>query len=145
MTGRPTIVEFVRARLDEDEGVARGEITRREVWQRKIDQMRRVGEMIGVGLVDFDGPGAPGDPVRVLAEVEAKRRILKMHKPVPAGYGAEPRWEDRDYIPRVCPSCGVSDGWRDVVAPCPTLRALVLPYADHPDYDPVWTLAKAVQ
>jgi hypothetical protein len=56
------------------------------------------------------------DPARVLAECEAKRRILDLHR---SG--------------EVCDPCS---GWlgTDPAADCPTLRLLALPYADHPDY-----------
>lgn len=50
------------------------------------------------------------DPARVLAECEAKRRMVEMIPGMPAD------WDDRDYL----------------------LRLLALPYADHPDYDPEW-------
>lgn len=118
------LVEFLRARLDEDERVTRGEITRREVWQRKLDQMRRVGEMVAIGLIDYDEPGAPGDPGRVLAEVETKRQIIKLHASTETL--AKPK----------CTQCD----WQRW--PCPTLRLLTLPYADHPDYDPAWAVAE---
>lgn len=51
------------------------------------------------------------DPARVLAECEAKRRIVARH--------------DRDD--------STSFG-----QPCQTLRLLALPYADHSDYRPEW-------
>ena len=114
MTARPSIVEFLRARLDEDERVTRGEITRREVWQSKLDQMRRVGEMVGVGLIDYDEPGAPGDPARVLAEVAFKRAVLL--------------WCERSLVD--------NDGqpWPDEWM----LLSMASLYADHEDYDPAW-------
>lgn len=66
----------------------------------------------------------------VLAECEAKRRIIAEHEHDLSGtYDDEPGcWcchQDRDYglIPQ---------GW------CLTLRALALPYADHADYRDEW-------
>lgn len=125
MTSRPSIVEFLRARLDEDERVTRGEITRREVWQRKLDRMRRINEIVGIGLIDYDGPGAPGDPARVLAEVEAKRRII-------------------DYCESAIEAGGIKPGstWNDDAAGAEVgeavLHLMALLYAGHPDYDPAW-------
>jgi len=64
-------------------------------------------------------------PARVLAEGDTKRRIIEQHH--------------RSGV--TCPRCslGTEDGQvvfeRD---PCETLRALALPYADHPDYQPEW-------
>jgi hypothetical protein len=71
------LVEFLRARLDEDEVAA-----------------------------------------RVLREVEAKRRILELHRP-----------DDPDRPE--CVTCGPR--W-----PCRTVEALTSAYADHPDYHEEW-------
>jgi hypothetical protein len=65
------------------------------------------------------------DPARVLAEVDAKRRIIEQHHC--SGV--------------TCPRCslGTEDG--EVVFerdPCGTLRLLALPYAGHPDYRGEW-------
>lgn len=73
---------------------------------------------------------------RVLAEVEAKRAIVALHAP-------------KDRRP-----WGIGNGWQECVVcfdpsteageytwetwPCPTLRALVQSYADHPDCDEAW-------
>ena len=59
-------------------------------------------------------------PGRVLAECEAKRRIVHISR-----YAAD----------RVPPK---GDGYAEGRAR-QTLRLLALPYADHPDYDPEWT------
>lgn len=81
---------------------------------------------------------------RVLAEVDAKRRVLALHVP-------KPEWSNPK-MP-VCNECGGSD-WRssggdDPVMenhpwvmpwPCPTLRAMGLPYVSHPDYQEGWKL-----
>ena len=93
------------------------------------------------------------DPARVLAEVQAKRRIVELHKPTEEIV----EWFDAPETGRaaVCPSCHpaeptpwdppVGAGIRPagfiaayVLAPCPTLCLLALPYADHPDYRPEW-------
>lgn len=50
---------------------------------------------------------------RVLAECEAKRRIIEHHNPC-------------------------DDWWFGDPSTCPELQALALPYADHPDYDEAW-------
>lgn len=110
--------EFLRARLDEDEAAVRD-------WQESYS------------------PHHPllGDPARVLAEVEAKRRILELHEPQVI------TWPKADnvnpYVEQHCIECGTgtqSGGPGDpgdfepVDWPCPTLRLLALPYADHPEY-----------
>jgi hypothetical protein len=85
-----TLTDFLLARIAEDEGAA----------QRH-------------------GPGASkqglGDyPARVLAECEAKRRIV-------------------DLFPKAAQD---GDGWNE--AGIQVLEALALPYADHPDYREEW-------
>ena len=60
---------------------------------------------------------------RARAEVTAKRAILALHS-TPDG---------RD------PSCSsIVDP--ELAEDCETLKALTHPYADHPDFDPAWTL-----
>jgi hypothetical protein len=61
------------------------------------------------------------DPARVLAECEAKRRIVERHYEVPAS----------DIMWSSCPVC--RETW-----PCPDLRALASVYADHADYREEW-------
>jgi len=56
---------------------------------------------------------------RVLAECEAMRRIVELHS---AESGQHPDFCGHDL--------------REL--PCPTLRFLALPDADHPDYQPEW-------
>lgn len=73
---------------------------------------------------------------RVLAECDAKRRIVAAH---PMGEGQDGGWEIHRVVGCLtCITCGV-DG-ADIVdaGPCPTLRALALPYASHPDYRDEW-------
>ena len=118
------LVEFIRARLDEDERIARGEITRREVWQSKLDRMRRVGEMVGVGLIDYDEPGAPGDPARVLADVDAKRRIISRCERLLDARAASSELD-----------------WAADVLAHDVLRDLAASYVSHPDYSPTWAPA----
>jgi hypothetical protein len=72
-------------------------------------------------------------PARVLAECEAKRRIIEEHAP------------DKGYELDTCHRCAdwEDPGWDhepppSVVYPCLTLRALALPYASHPDYRDEW-------
>ena len=62
------------------------------------------------------------DPARVLAEVDAKRRMLAIHHP----YVPEPD--------QACLGCAGGIVWTD----CPVLRLLALPYASHPDYRAEW-------
>lgn len=118
------LVTFLRARLDEDEAVAR----------RVKSSWRQIGET-GVIVASEGGRAeecANGnwagiaehivrhDPERVLAEVEAKRQILDQNE----RYTAERR--------------RMMGGWDPQSDDSPILAALATVYADHPDYRPEW-------
>jgi hypothetical protein len=74
-------------------------------------------------------------PGRVLVECHAKRRILALHYSMAAGrppsLPAVPSGGTEVRVASGCAECGIA--W-----PCDTVRALALPYADHPDYRGVW-------
>lgn len=107
-TATLTLADFLSARLDEDEAVARRAT---EFWAGAAGGQPEVVDHV-----------FRHDPARVLAEVDAKRRIVEEHSPHPEVYG--------DY----CPS---EDG-RYRLDHCPTLRLLALPYAEHDDYREEW-------
>lgn len=65
---------------------------------------------------------AAHDPARVLREVEAKRRLLDIHRP----YVAEPG--------QACLGCAGGIEFER----CPVVRLLALPYADRPGYRDEW-------
>lgn len=138
------LVEFLRARLDEDDRAARAATA--GPWRHSSDKHHhepgtpRFSEAVFAGAAgkaatcvattgETDDPQsmadaayiARQDPARVLREVEAKRTILAMHAPS----------ERTEYGAQVCSRC--SD-----LSPCDTLRLLALPYSDHPDYDESW-------
>lgn len=115
-----TLLEFLRARLDEDEAAA-------NAW-----------------LTPFSNPDtaardhiARHDPARVLAEVGAKRRIMKLHDILGGSLTGVGRWT-------YCETCHtnsageIDEDVTETTAPCATLRLLALPYDGHPDYDPEW-------
>lgn len=118
------LVQFLRARLDEDEQAAR----------RAGDSFRQIGET-GV-IVATEGDRAEEcasanwagiaehivrhDPARVLAEVEAKRELLA------------------DYERFVAERRRMMGGWDSYPEPSPVLTAFATVYADHPDYRPEW-------
>ena len=105
-----TLVEFLSARLDEDEAAAQ--------------EVHLVACEIHPQGMEDTWCTCP-IPARVLAEVEAKRRIVEEHSDT-----KEDVHECQGYI----------DDRRSVAIweHCPTLRLLALPYADHPDYDEEW-------
>ncbi|MGW9541985.1 DUF6221 family protein [Streptomyces anthocyanicus] len=110
-----TLTEFLLARIAEDEAAA-----------------ERV-------LLDYGGGDLESLEARVLAECEAKRRIVSAHPLI----DAHDVW-GREVGGLSCETCnakpdlvlsGVEQPRTDG---CATLRALALPFTDHPDYDEAW-------
>ena len=129
------LVAFLRARLDEDERLARAAIDEPDGF---LDAGPTVEALI------YRGEGETFDlPARVLADVDAKRRMLDLHERVicdtrSAGLPiARPQCA---YCAGLCHSrSGLGcDDPIDALWPCDTVRLLALPYADHPDYDESW-------
>lgn len=81
------------------------------------------------------------DPRRMLAEVEAKRRIVELHRltvkkePKPP-FDPHTGKRTEDEFEVTCDLCGWAS--TDPSSGCETLLALSLPYADRPGYDPTW-------
>lgn len=131
-----TLTEFVLARIAEDEGWARQAIVEPQQGHRRTLPGVWTSPASGVVQTDDDlwttGDGRTSyfvqqfDPARVLAECEAKRRIVELlPEQDPDRFGAEldtmNRWDS---------------GW---YAACEeAVYALAVVYADHPDFDPRW-------
>jgi hypothetical protein len=131
------LVDFLRARLDDDEKLARAASP--GPWHVDEDS----DEILAVdGIVVAEGFALSGrqlratiqhiarhDPARVLAEVDTRRRILGLHAP---------RGRDDGCV--ICDagngSCGCMGG--DWEYPCDTVKLLALTFADHPDYRDEW-------
>lgn len=104
------LVEFLRARLDEDEAAARS--CAGPHW-------------CGCAHVDFvmtAGRCDCGYPARVLADVEAKRAFI----------------EDANYVMRSYENDNAPDTYGGVSACDEMLKRLASVYAGHPDYDEAW-------
>lgn len=129
------IREFITARLDEDEAVARAmNVIDRGRWHvlewyngefedgqtARADLRSRTGAITDGGALPrkVGDHIARHDPARALAEVTAKRRRLERHNP---GDGL------------FCGAC--DDEW-----PCDDVLNDAAVYADHPDYDPAWKI-----
>ncbi|WP_275558459.1 DUF6221 family protein [Streptomyces sp. 5-6(2022)] len=133
------LVEFLRARLDEDEQIARRACEYAEAEWRLDEEF---GETVlwwppephiaekerekGLPVVSDQWRGqtidsriaphvARHDPARVLREIDAKRETVHWH------------------LHEECCSVCLDD-----VEGCPLFRALATPYADHPDYREGW-------
>jgi hypothetical protein len=109
------LIAFLKARLDEDVKVARDAT----FWTGGVPEWTARAEPDWVHI-------ARHDPARVLAEVEAKRRIIDRAEFV-ANHGPA-----RDHVRALDMTTGASAALRDV------LRLLALPYADHPAYREEW-------
>jgi hypothetical protein len=119
-------VEFLRARLDEDEQTARA-----IQWDgsgNSLDWGLPASATVDIGGDDFYAGDrtvashiARHDPARVLREVEAKRAFVKEYE----RYRAERR--------------RAMNGW-DTSELSPIIAALASVYADHPDYQQEWNL-----
>ncbi|QIP87619.1 hypothetical protein GLX30_30365 [Streptomyces sp. Tu 2975] len=150
------LVAFLRARLDEDEAIARG--TARPLnWHQgpgDDDPEWVSDEMVLMWPPEFHTPYeqdkhwrgltadpaglaahiARHDPARVLVEVEAKRRILDEHQEGTLGCAVCAAPEDFDEDSEGNAEWSRAAKWW----PCPTLRLLALPYAYHPEYREEW-------
>lgn len=123
------LVEFLLARIADDEDVARD-------WAFQLSR----------GCTPVVVHGGAGyrrlaSPAHVLAECEAKRRIVELHRPRYAVVYRESERLlaeafDQDTV-RVVASSGPL--WPRVTSE-QTLRALAQPYAGHPDFHPSWRL-----
>lgn len=159
------LVDWLRQQLDEDELVARGATA--GPWNAECANVQTAYE--------FDRPGhihngqrrpiaylaatagkreveernaehiARWDPARVLAEVEAKRRVLDLHAPARRRLQLVP--EDGNGTTTfgfyVCPICVphiVEHGQDFDEGPCRTVRLLAQPYAGRPGWREEWQL-----
>jgi hypothetical protein len=108
-----TLTEFLLEQIAGDEGDAQQLDKDLDRWERETAANGpdgRQGSIVASTL-----RGGAFDPARVLAECEAKRRIVERT----AGLN---RYRLKDQM---------------------TLQDLALPYADHPDFQPEWRLPEA--
>lgn len=143
------LVEFLRARLDEDEQVAREATNHTGRWRwdhgygeqcndpecpygELVDEAEPGETIAGTVLMDVHGYDvreswqgaehiARHDPARVLAEVEAKRRTIRAHD----------KW-CQDQCEAIYPNVGPDAAyyWQ--------MKLHAELYDDHPDYDEAW-------
>ncbi|WP_405531525.1 DUF6221 family protein [Streptomyces avidinii] len=139
------LVQFLRARLDEDEQAAQEAVADEFVtsgrWMARGpygdgDHFGNIQSEQSEQIVEESLPWrtvvhiARHDPARVLAEVDAHQRLVELHAPL-------------DVVGDSFTGCATCS-WRDemdelwVQWPCPTIRLLALPYAKHVGYRPEW-------
>ncbi|MBO9523407.1 MAG: hypothetical protein J7518_17905 [Nocardioidaceae bacterium] len=118
--GAVTLAEFLMARYDEEEAMARAtSYNERDLAQQphSITCGYRMTEL------SVNPECICRWPDRVLAECEANRCIVGLHT-------GPDYWDSPDF--HLCADSMINND------ECPTLRALALPYADHEDYQPEW-------
>lgn len=115
----PLTSEFLECPVEDDH---HGSASLRSVETYPYHAISGEGPSIHFGTDEITpivaGHVARWDPARVLAECEAKRRIVGEHSRIP-GDGINFTIAEQDRAEDV-------------------LLALALPYADHPDFDPAW-------
>lgn len=153
MDGMDDLVQFLRARLEEDARDAIQAGGKAWAWEQHHGDMCNdptcpYGELATDDTVLMSVHGydvkegwsgaahiARHNPARVLRRVEADRQIVRRHDRavLRAGGGAQ-----HFATETVCRSCEPNLQFPELSWPCPTLRLLALPYADHDDYRPEW-------
>lgn len=127
-----TLSDFLLARIAEDEAAARrvAEQMREAVSGGNWKDLPETDAAANLGpRVEEDYHGFPVvvvSPARVLAECEAKRRIVELH----TGWHLCPDGREAD----ATVGSDTDESWRL----CPTLRLLALPYSAHPDFKEEW-------
>lgn len=115
------LIEFLRARLDEDEQDDRTEV---DTFVKNYGPAQLAIELEGAPR------GVLARAKRGLAEVAAKRRIIELHGATLPKPHECPRWSLYD------PSTTDTGYWPN--GQCLTLQLHALPYAGHPDYSAEW-------
>lgn len=135
-----TLTEFLLARIAEDEAHAAALSDDRPSAQMMA--MSHLGDQSAIVMPR--SPRSAFNPTRVLVECEAKRWIVEDHQCETNRHKAT---DDRgrltgEWVETAwCTRCGDHSDPYEVVLldwPCPTIRALAVPYADHPDYREEW-------
>jgi hypothetical protein len=137
------LIEFLRARLDEDEAVAiaarstgdgpgrwhaayaRDDLDPSDwlIAASPLDDVPVAGPRLSLGTAAHI---ARWDPARVLAEVGAKRAMLDACEALEAN--AEAEWA----------ACHSTEGNFEAVGAYRMVELWAQSYADHPDFDPEW-------
>jgi hypothetical protein len=133
------LVGFLRARIDADEAAARAAT---EDPGMSAEWYEQTSGCLDIGLPNHGGQDwtdyvwpqgdsrvtryiARWDPARVLAEVAAKRQLVRLFSDRPTAPPASDV-----FLSAMAASVTSTNDW--------VLRQMVQPYADHPDFDPTW-------
>ena len=121
-----TIIEFLNARIDEDDRIARAATPGSWTPERKGVLDNDDIEFVEAPRRDVSHI-ARHDPARVLREIAAKRTMVGLHICQCSADCGD------------CDACSGAHHADPTPAPCDTLRALATIYSDHPDYRQEWT------
>ncbi|WP_062214632.1 DUF6221 family protein [Streptomyces sp. NBRC 109706] len=145
------LVEFLRARLDEDEATARAVQDRSAPfdgqWEADSNTALRTANGHVLAHLPDGRPFKPGvlnhlarhDPARALQQTTALRAIANVH-----GRIGSHDWEDwlnnePDARKRGCLECGPHAGYNgNPEGWCQTIRLLASVWSGHPDYQQEW-------
>lgn len=131
--GKPvvTLIEFLREQLDEDERLARRAHGGWGPWSWTFDDRHREARSGGIVIYGERDPHGSHtttgahivrhDPARVIADIEAKRRIIDEHHVTVTQQG--------DTYDVECEICGWASD--DPTSACLTVRLLALPYVTY--------------
>jgi hypothetical protein len=133
---RPTLVEFLTARLDEDEAVAQAATNFPwryhsglgvQAWRNDGLVSKPTPYRVAAQVQSWDGPHiARHDPARVLADVKAKRAIVEDYRELRRQASAMAEGP-------------MGETARNMYAGLKlALGHLASVYSDHPDYDATW-------
>lgn len=136
------LVEWLRAQIAEDRRIAEAATPGPWVPNAESDEVVAVDSITVADGFALSGNQlratvrhiARWDPARVLAECDAKERIISEHTP-------EQGWSTATVtLTDVCGTCSDRDnaGDREGEWPCSTLRLLALPYAGGDGYQEDW-------
>lgn len=120
------LVEFLMARLDEDEHFARrthsSEWTFDELGQLLVNQGQTISKIANLGVDNFGWHIARHDPARVLRDVAAGRALIKVATEA-----------------KEASNTSVGDDYMMAAACLETaLKQRAEVYSDHPDYQEAW-------
>lgn len=154
VTAVDELVAYVRQQLDAEDGLARRVAERYTIRNPdRADDGQPYWPLPSVeasfrGRIDPDIVAGLDlirtyDPARVLAEVEAKRRILDLHEPQRRRLAIVP--EDGNgtitlgfYVCPICLPSTIEHGQEFDEGPCPTVRLLAQPYAGRDGWREEW-------
>lgn len=133
------IVEFLLARIEEDESAAQAASVPYDQWDAVGSSDGQVAMVSGITGHVAPRPGLPTaqhiarhDPARVLAECAAKRGVIGLLT-VAEQHVADVRRSAPEYR-----FVSAAESPRDAILCAVQLLAAV--YADHPEFDPAWRM-----